>query len=301
MKVSLTLSFMLFLVISTLGQNNAIVLNNNVFIVLDGGANVNETVLVVNEGKTNGIVSIGTGEVYTTNPVADISFTYNPSVDEIGDGNNITMGDLVAQQYDDALDKCFGWFSGGTANGVYGIDNGAGQVSGVIPPAGDWHRTWTLSDKSSPLPIELTYFKGHCEDEILVLEWQTVSEINNEYFEILKSFDGVNFEVLTTLMGTGNSSSLIDSSYVDQFETSQTAFYSPVSGQIKEDINLLSNEDVEIRLFDNLGREIRILNSYMGSEGFNRFAIEYNELVFGNYIILVTTPTMNATTKLILK
>jgi hypothetical protein len=141
---------------------------------------------------------MGTGEVYTTQPTANISFSYNTDAEEIGNGNSITMGDLVAQQYDGVVDKWFGWFSGGTANGVYGIDNGAGVVSGVIPPSNAWYRTWTLSDKSSPLPIELTYFNSHCENEGLVLEWQTASEINNEYFEILKSFDGVNFEVLTT-------------------------------------------------------------------------------------------------------
>jgi hypothetical protein len=297
----------------------------------DGSADVSENVV-----DRFWIIDIsdplGTGELFTTAPVSDISFSYNTAAAEVGDGNSITLGDLVAQHYDGASNKWFGWFSAGVANGVYGVDNGSGIVSGVVPPAGAWYRTWTLSDKSSPLPVEMTYFYGNCEKTGVVLEWQTASEINNDFFEIQKSLNGVDFDVIAKINGVGNSSSFIDYSYTDPTDNNTTAFYrisqvdydgtrkdypvvktapchssgnvniySALQGEITLDLYLTNSEDVSVVVLDNLGKQIGISEQFTGKDGFNQFKINYNNLAFGNYFVVVTSPSIYATSKLILK
>jgi hypothetical protein len=56
------------------------------------------------------------------------------------------------------------------------------------------------------LPIELLYFKGDPHIVYNKLYWVTASEINNDYFNIYRSVDGVYFKNIFTVKGAGNSS-----------------------------------------------------------------------------------------------
>lgn len=56
------------------------------------------------------------------------------------------------------------------------------------------------------LPIELLYFSAEVEKgNQVVLEWKTGSEINNEFFYIERSLDGVEFDDIEIINGAGNS------------------------------------------------------------------------------------------------
>jgi hypothetical protein len=57
----------------------------------------------------------------------------------------------------------------------------------------------------SPLPIVLAEFTAVCEDEGVMLNWITESEINNERFFIHRSADLIQWEEVLTLPGAGNS------------------------------------------------------------------------------------------------
>lgn len=73
------------------------------------------------------------------------------------------------------------------------------------------------------LPIELLKFSAKVLDnDHVVLNWQTASEINNDYFTIEKSQDGLNWAFLKNINGAGNSSTILDYSATD---------YNPYSGQ----------------------------------------------------------------------
>ena len=75
---------------------------------------------------------------------------------------------------------------------------------------------WTVSSKiSSPLPIELRHFTATCKDGIAELTWSTASEINNDYFTLEKSADGINFEILSITDGIGNSNIVSNYSFYD--------------------------------------------------------------------------------------
>lgn len=60
---------------------------------------------------------------------------------------------------------------------------------------------------SGPLPIILLYFKANATKENTVLiQWSTTSEYNNDYFTIERSRDAINFEKVSKVPSSGNSS-----------------------------------------------------------------------------------------------
>lgn len=67
-------------------------------------------------------------------------------------------------------------------------------------------RILTPIDCSTILPVELIYFVSQCEDDMVILNWATASELNNDYFTISYSTDGVQWEKLATIQGAGNAS-----------------------------------------------------------------------------------------------
>lgn len=65
------------------------------------------------------------------------------------------------------------------------------------------------------LPIELISFDGYNKNNNNILTWSTASENNNDYFTVERSEDGVNWDVIDTVGGAGNSQSNINYSLVD--------------------------------------------------------------------------------------
>ena len=54
---------------------------------------------------------------------------------------------------------------------------------------------WTLSE-AAVLPVSLLTFSGYKESNHNVLKWTTANESNNSGFEIQRSADGINFDVM---------------------------------------------------------------------------------------------------------
>ena len=72
---------------------------------------------------------------------------------------------------------------------------------------------------SGPLPIELIYFKASLNSGNTVqIDWRTASEINNNYFTIERSTDGINFIPINTVTSkgvNGNSTSMLSYTLTD--------------------------------------------------------------------------------------
>ena len=69
---------------------------------------------------------------------------------------------------------------------------------------------------SSGLPIELGSFTLSVESNKRILFfWETLAEINNDYFSIEKSINGKEWEVIGEVNGAGNSSKRLNYKYVD--------------------------------------------------------------------------------------
>lgn len=73
---------------------------------------------------------------------------------------------------------------------------------------------WVLVNNNNlPLPIEMISFDVVNEYDHLNFSWVTVNEVNNDYFEILHSTDGIHFEPLGQVQGAGDSNHLIEYSW----------------------------------------------------------------------------------------
>ncbi|NQX97757.1 MAG: T9SS type A sorting domain-containing protein [Flavobacteriales bacterium] len=65
------------------------------------------------------------------------------------------------------------------------------------------------------LPIKLLEFNANSSNETVKLDWQTVSEINNDYFTLERSINGLDWESIKIINGAGNSNVLINYSTID--------------------------------------------------------------------------------------
>ena len=69
------------------------------------------------------------------------------------------------------------------------------------------------------LPIDLILFNGNVLDNIeptVVINWEVASQTNNDYFEIQRSIDVVNWETIKTVTGAGNSNRQMSYSIEDE-------------------------------------------------------------------------------------
>ena len=78
--------------------------------------------------------------------------------------------------------------------------------SSFIPKGSTSYVTLGSVDELTVLPVELLYFKGEQNGTSVDLKWETASEINSDYFEILHSTDGINFKKIGKVNAAGNSS-----------------------------------------------------------------------------------------------
>jgi hypothetical protein len=69
---------------------------------------------------------------------------------------------------------------------------------------------------NSPLPVELKDFQVHTMDGQSLLTWQTASEQNNLGFEVERSADGQQWDVLGFVAGHGTTTATSDYQFVDE-------------------------------------------------------------------------------------
>jgi len=78
---------------------------------------------------------------------------------------------------------------------------------------------------TASLPIELVEFKAKEMNNQIVINWSTASEVNNDFFTIDRSADGMHFEQFQLVTAVGNSSSLQEYTIYDDAMLSGTIFY----------------------------------------------------------------------------
>jgi hypothetical protein len=75
------------------------------------------------------------------------------------------------------------------------------------------------------LPITWLSFDGYRADNHIILNWKTASETNNDYFDVLRSFDGFNYTSIGIVKGSGNSNEIKSYNYNDQNTFQGTTYY----------------------------------------------------------------------------
>lgn len=103
-----------------------------------------------------------------------------------------------------------------------GVTSGTGTV--VVNNTSAFS-TWGLRGMNSTLPIELIYFKPELEGNEVIINWSTAAEINNDYFNVEKSNDGISFESIMQIPGAGNSTTQKNYSVIDKYPFEGDNFY----------------------------------------------------------------------------
>lgn len=94
------------------------------------------------------------------------------------------------------------------------------------------------------LPITLSSFKGISKMEGNQLNWQTATEINNNYFALERSFNGAEFIEIARVNGSGTSTSVHKYEYLDRTPQKGINYYK--LKQIDYDENSKSSEVISV-------------------------------------------------------
>lgn len=113
-----------------------------------------------------------------------------------------------------------------TNNGTPGCNNSSSPCNNLAGTASGSNGAGIFGNLNNPLPIELVSFSAELISlNECLLKWKTSSEINNDYFTVMKSYDGENWFELNKINGAGNSSSMNHYSLVDPNVTSTITYY----------------------------------------------------------------------------
>lgn len=89
---------------------------------------------------------------------------------------------------------------------------------------GDFRIT-TANSVATPLPVELSFFKGELIGNEVNLSWRTESELNNDFFTIERSVGAEDFSALHVVKGHGTTNQANAYSFLDPFPLSGRSYY----------------------------------------------------------------------------
>lgn len=127
-----------------------------------------------------------------------------------------------------------------SVNGSTALSAGASDIGGVDDnlmnsyggsATANMDSMFTTLVKTQPsvtfgtLPVNLLYFKAQTKNAHTQLLWATASEQNNDYFNIEKSENGIDFSTIGTVHGAGNSQKLLNYSYTDNTPLHHKTYY----------------------------------------------------------------------------
>lgn len=81
------------------------------------------------------------------------------------------------------------------------------------------------SSQNNPLPVDWLSFSATRQADEVLLQWQTASEINNHYFTVLRSQNGLDFASLAQLPGAGNSNRILSYAFADSQPLPGVSYY----------------------------------------------------------------------------
>ena len=138
--------------------------------------------------------------------------------------------------------------------------------SGFVSSTSSWsaYSPFTLSVNSSiALPIELISFNAKKHEDNVQIYWETASEINNDYFIVERSFDGVHFSPISRINGAGNSTHIINYSIEDQDYVNGINYYRLTQVDFNGDESI--SKIVAVDMTKRMGTVIKVINT-LGQE-----------------------------------
>jgi len=213
------------------------------------------------------------------------------------------------------------------------IDGSSNEISSYSYTGSDTSGPTVIKSSNGALPIELISFSAKTEQSGVNINWQTATELNSDYFEIERSKDGENWEVLGSRTAAGNSNQIINYDFKDMTPNRGANYYRLVQvdydgtteifgpihqniGDNEEAINMkvypnpTVDGNVRIELSQNIKSgdimEIsdfsgRLLKTIVMNDGYSNQMINVSDLPKGIYIIRYISNDQELTKKLILE
>ena len=175
---------------------------------------------------------------------------------------------------------------------------------------------------------------GECVNGIVRLEWSTQTEINNDYFRIERSIDGIDFDVVGTVSGAGNSSLVHEYTFTDENNEGENSYYrivqvdyngaenliktmiitcgdiseleiselypNPTNGNITLNIVSPNRDEVTLSIFDASGKLVH-QDGLSIIEGFNSMILPVQQFAPGVYLVKVINAYGNQSIKRFVK
>ncbi len=292
--------------------NNFQPINNGVYTITanNNGCSVTRTVSLNMTGQP--VVTISNNGPYCIGQTAQYTVNISP-----GNTINYPGGSYW-------YNGPFTWYAGNitgpvtpniqlSSSGVYYFD--ACFTNGCCASA-----TMQVTVNNCFLPIELMYLNTTCNNNMIDVSWETASEKNNKHFTILRSEDGVFFEVVAVVAGAINSNSPKRYSYSDKnVQAGKTYYYrlrqtdlNSTENDVGEIVSVLCNKknytldifpnpssnevyitsekdltNVTIDILDAMGKKIKTAHGVNLIKN-ERFVVDVRDIVNGCYQLVVS-------------
>ncbi|MFY7963635.1 MAG: right-handed parallel beta-helix repeat-containing protein [Chitinophagaceae bacterium] len=173
-------------------------------------------------------------------------------------------------------------------------------------------------ESNYPLPVLLTKFEVKLTlDKKIACNWITASEINTAHFNIQKSIDGINFSTAGKINSKGaseylfidellNNNSVVyyrleivdkdgSTTYSEirsidleiQKVTAVNIFPNPAKNKTNISFEILKQQDVEIKIYDNIGKCCLTISKENYKKGSYTKDVNISALVTGNYVVRI--------------
>lgn len=191
-----------------------------------------------------------------------------------------------------------------------------GQVSANYPTGAYYFIDELIIETAISLPVELISFDVFDQGETVAISWSTNVEINNDYFEIERSYDAENWELLTLVDGAGSSEVRQDYRTTDFNPGTGTIYYrlkqvdfdgahrisdvKSVRLLGKDEINLYPNpasdfviieskaiHQKQIQILDMYGKDLTIYTERINIEDQDLTRLMIDRLPVGTYVIII--------------
>ncbi len=161
------------------------------------------------------IVDGGYWGIFVTGNENNLTFKYTK---ELLAGTSVSVNDSLTIAYRNDAADTWNWQA---------IEQNVPDSSGFFYSEGGFnHREYILA-KANPslLPVELSMFDLYPIDNSALIEWETATEVNNDYFVVERSGDGENWIDIATIDGAGTSKTANYYEYEDMNPLNGTSYY----------------------------------------------------------------------------
>jgi hypothetical protein len=192
-----------------------------------------------------------------------------------------------------------------------------------------------FNEPDSTSKVDMTDFNAIMNGNWVMINWNTSAELNNDYFTVEKSKDGVNFETVAIVKGSSSSSSMVNYNETDfnPFEgisfyrlkltdnkgqtiysnkvpvnyrfnvnnSSLNAFPNPNSGKFNLDLTPFENKKVLVLIRNSAGQEC-YSKVFLKQENEDIVAIDTEgKLVPGTYLVIGSSLNALYSCKIVIK